>query len=150
MRDTRPAEYLLRLEEALEYENFIARGLLPEGIVVQLLTSRKSQHLGETMSGLEIKNDRRFRETGNLYFETAQKTFVAQGEFQPSSVFRDDNTWLLGIGDEQDFWIFDKNWLQRVSRAGTFRTVETPTSQGFLMPIKVADEYCARHFKFGD
>ena len=54
----------------------------------------------------EIKRDGKFRETGNLYIETAEKSHPDKYEFIPSGIMRQDNSWLFVIGDEKTIYIF--------------------------------------------
>src|SRR3990167_4524764 len=98
------------------------------------------------MLGAEIKRDGRFRETGNLYIETAEKSHPNNPAYIPSGIYRADNSWLYVIGDEKEIWIFSVKYLRLLSRR--FRVVKNPTSMGFLMPTAEADKYSVRKISF--
>lgn len=97
---------------------------------------------GENMLGAEIKRDGKFRQTGNLYIETAEKAHPDNPRYVPAGIQREDNSWLYVIGDEQTLFIFSTKYLRLL--AGRYRVVETPTSIGFLLPVAEAEKYCLR------
>ena len=55
--------YNPNLEAAHRYQDFIARSLLPKGIIIQNLQSKDGQLFGENLLELEIKLDREFERT---------------------------------------------------------------------------------------
>lgn len=60
-------DFSARLEEGHAFEDFVEDLFWAHGIAVRLHRSRKYQwERGESASGIEIKLDKRFRETGNL------------------------------------------------------------------------------------
>lgn len=67
--------YEEELENALIYQDFITDNLCKKlGIIVNQFASKKYQfEVGESVSGIEIKNDKKMSETGNLYIETAER-----------------------------------------------------------------------------
>ena len=89
------------------------------------------------MLGAEIKRDGKFRETGNIYIETSEKSHPDKPEFTPSGILRKDNSWLYVIGDEKTIYIFSTKYLQLL--ANRYQVKETPTSRGFIMPISEAE-----------
>ena len=107
---------------------------------------------GESPSGLEIKYDSRFRETGNLYIEVAEKSDAALPNYTASGIMRDDNSWLYLIGDYDEAFIFAKNLLRAFCVPSNKDIVfkETPTSQGYLFPIEHVKRkcLCAKHIVF--
>ena len=135
--------YNEKLEEGLQFQDVVTGALYQRGIVVVGYASRRYQRQnGENMLGAEIKRDGKFRETGNLYFEIAEKSHPNNPNYVPSGIMREDNSWLYVIGDEQTIYIFPINYLRMlVSR---YRQVQTPTSRGALMPVAEADKYCIR------
>ena len=90
---------------------------------------------GENRLGVEFKYDQRFRQTGNLYIETAEKARPRRGEYAPSGIYRDDNTWLWVQGDHQSVAVFLKRELVRLAE-GPWSRVRTETSQGWLLPME--------------
>lgn len=135
--------YKEKLEEGLQFQDVVTRELYQRGVVIVGYASRRFQYSeGENMLGAEIKRDGRFRETGNLYIETAEKSDPRNGNYVPSGAFRKDNSWLYVIGDEATIFVFSTKYLQMLQ--GRYRQAKTPTSIGFLMPIEDADKYCLR------
>lgn len=108
--------YANNLQLGLEYQDFVfdqlrRRDDMP--IFLGAYASRKYQNdKGESPSGLEIKYDRRFHETGNLYIEIAEKSDATLHEYTASGIMRDDNSWLYLIGDYDEAFIFPKNLLR--------------------------------------
>lgn len=141
--------YVDKLEQGLEFQDRVTQLLYQRGIVVIGYASRRFQILrGENMLGAEIKNDAKFRETGNLYIETAEKSHPDKPKYYPSGIHREDNSWLYVIGDINDIWIFSTKYLRMLE--SKYRKVETPTSQGFVMPLSEAHKYCVRHIKINE
>jgi len=96
---------------------------------------------GESKSGVEIKLDRRFKDTGNLYIEYGEKRPEAIN-FMPSGIERNDNSWLYCIGNYEILYILSKKWLKelREDTESELRHITTATSKGFLLPKYLADE----------
>lgn len=135
--------YNVKLQEGLKFQDFVTQELYQRGIVVVGYSSRYYQNNeGENMLGAEIKRDGMFRETGNLYVELAEKAHPDNPKYVPSGIMREDNSWLFVIGDEKTIYIFSTKYLQKMK--GRYRTVQKPTSKGFLMPISEAEKYCIR------
>jgi len=105
---------------------------------------------GENMLGAEIKRDGHFRKTGNLYFETAEKSHPDNPDYIPSGIWREDNSWLYVIGDEKTIYIFSTKYLRMLQDTKgidgkyKYQRKETPTSQGWVMPLKDSEKYCLR------
>ena len=141
--------YADKLEEGLQFQDVVTKALYQRGVVVVGYASRRFQtERGENMLGAEIKRDGRFRETGNLYFETAEKAHPDRPSWTASGVRRADNSWLYVIGDEERFWIFSVKQLQIIEKR--YPPVETPTSKGYLMPLAHADRFCLRVIDRGE
>jgi len=134
--------YKEKLEQGLTYQDFVTEKLYEIGIPVISYSSKKYQHMvGENKAGIEIKNDARFRETGNFYIEVAEKSHSDIRNFTESGIFRNDNTWLYIIGDYEEIFIFSKRQLRLVE--DKFDHVSIPTSKGFLLPIDYARKFLA-------
>lgn len=122
------------------------------GMVLNPYCSKRGQLLGENLLGMEIKRDGLYRQTGNLYIEVAEKARPREGDYVPSGIMRSDNSWLYGIGDELQFWIFPisllRHFYNRRAEFKWLREVLKPTSKAFAFPIRKADLYCARRIDF--
>jgi hypothetical protein len=137
--------YERQLEDGLQYQDVVTRELYQRGIVVVGYSSRRFQNSeGENMLGAEIKHDKQFRDTGNLYIETAEKAHPDRPSYTPSGIHRKDNSWLFVIGDEQTLYIFSTKYLRKLETVRGYRVIEKPTSRGFLMPLLEAEKYCIR------
>lgn len=137
--------YKQKLEEALEYEDFIYSLLHAIGISVVPYRSRKYQlEKGENIAGIEIKHDERFCETGNLYIETAEKAHPANANWVPSGIYREDNGWLYITGDYENVYIFATAQLRYVAEHREVIRKEIPTSKGFLLSKAAAKRAAIR------
>jgi len=133
-----------KLEQGLEFQDVATVALYQKGIVVVGYASRRYQNnCGENMLGAEIKRDGGFRNTGNLYIETAEKSHPDKEQYVSSGIYRGDS-WLFVIGDEQTFWIFSTKYLQKLEKLNRYRRVIKTTSKGFLMPLDEAERYSIR------
>ena len=97
-----------------EYQDFICDELLKIGIPLNVYVSKKYQmNKGESASGIEIKHDSKWRQTGRLYFEveanSKDTTKMVKG-----GITKEDKSWLYLIGDETKAFIFAKNQLIRL------------------------------------
>lgn len=147
--------YAQQLREGVEFQDFIAVQLHKHGIVLQNFSSQRYQMRRENLLGMEIKYDKKFEITGNLYIETAEKASIREGPFVASGIFRNDGCWLYGIGNKTEFFIFAKNILcligvlpDRALADKGIRRVEIATSQGMLLPRAFASNIAARIFIF--
>lgn len=150
--------YKGKLEAGLEYQDFIAEQLRKGNpcIIVGPYSSKKYQNeFGESMSGIEIKYDMRMKETGNLYFEVAEKSNAELPDYTASGIMRDDNTWLYLIGDYERAFLFSKKQLKNIYSQEQYypqrgiRKIQTPTSIGFTYPIDIARKsLCLKEFIF--
>lgn len=135
--------YNNKLQEGLEFQDVATKVLYQRGIVVNGYSSRRFQNTeGENMLGAEIKRDGLFRQTGNLYIETSEKSHPDNPKYVDSGIHRDDNSWLFVIGDEKTIYIFSTKYLRMLE--DRYTKVNKTTSKGFLMPIDDAEKYCIR------
>lgn len=150
--------YKENLTAALEYQDFIIEQLRKSSpcIIITPFSSQKYQYeKGESAQGIEIKYDRRMKETGNVYIEVAEKTNEYNENYIASGIYRRDNTWLYLVGDYERALLFQKRQLvylhkdrKRWERRG-IREVKTPTSIGFVYPIQNARNFfCLKYFEF--
>lgn len=133
------------LEDTLKYQDFITIQLHKRGWVVNQLASKfYNVTYGESISGIEIKQDKKLKETNNLYIETAEKHNAK--EFVPSGVNRNDNTILWCIGNYDVAYILSKKQLKYICdnvdkyKIYGLRRVETETSKGVLIPTKFLED----------
>jgi len=132
-----------KLDEGQKFENHVKRVFFERFAINLDFTGKDNQNkIGETLQGIEVKFDNRFKETGNLYIEVAEKTNADNPEFIKSGIFRDDNTWLYVIGNYKVLYIFAKKTLLEIK--GKFNHVNTSTSMGYLIDKQNADKYCIK------
>lgn len=141
--------YQTKLEEGREYQDFVLDQFFKLGMPIVGYSSYKYQkEKGETSAGIEIKYDKKFEDTRNLYIEYGEKEPEAKKYFK-SGIFREDNTWLYAIGSYKTIFIFPKNYLQMFKNASNLklRHVKTSTSEGYLLPEFVALRYAIKVIK---
>lgn len=126
-----------------EYQNFVET-VFRYYLEIELNCYKKKieQYLiGENKAGIEIKNDRKFRERNPpaLWIEYGEKAAPRDGAYAKSGILRHDNSWLLAIGDYQTLFLFGIKTLRRILiknyETNHFEFVQTPTSQAFLMRL---------------
>jgi len=143
------ATYAERLEAGEEFQDFVADLFWERlGIPLVMHQSRSRQFLGENRQGIEIKFDRLFSRTGNLYVETHEKADPSNPRYVESGILRRDNSWAYAIGDRSCIYFFHKKVLQKlwrwrdpVSGEHEFQRKTIDTSRGFLLPVSVAKEW---------
>lgn len=149
--------YKDKFEAGLEYQDYVSDELRKAGIFLGAYSSRKyQQERGESASGIEIKHDMRLAETGNLYFEIAEKSSPDIPDWTKSGILREDSTWLYLIGDYEQAFLFSKEQLKRIYYAKSSWKARgivarmTQTSIGFTIPVKSVQENgtCIKHFQF--
>jgi hypothetical protein len=137
--------YKEQLSTSLEFQDFVADVLYHHGIVIMNYGSKKYQiEKGENKIGCEIKNDKKFRDTGNFWIELKEKSNPYNIQYIESGINRVDNTWIYIIGDNKTLYIFGKKMLSFLSRKYKARENKTKTSIGFLLPIIEAEKYCEK------
>lgn len=152
--------YETKLKEGKEYQDFAAIELNKSGIIISLLTSEKYQReYGESLAGIEIKYDGKLENTGNLYFETNEKTRKENQVWAESGIFRKDNTWMYAIGNYTVLYLIPKKSLQRLYvkqherktiKEYIERECREGTSLGFTLPADWVEKYMAAHIlRFG-
>ena len=120
------------------YQDFIVDLMFKRrALVIMQFASREYQfERGESLSGVEIKNDEKFHQTGNLWIEVGEKAAPRDGDYAPAGILREDNSWLYIIGDYQTVFVFGKRNLVLLyeSKRYQIRENDRKTSQGFLLP----------------
>lgn len=137
-------KYGNNLEDAREFEDFVADVLHTAlRLQVHMHRSRKYQvKFGENALGLEVKLDRRWRETGRLFIETEER-WNADVPFRPAGIYGPN--WLYLIGDQEHFWLFATRILQNIECHCEVKQApaERPTARGFVLPVEKADRWAA-------
>ena len=134
--------YKQNLKAGLEFQDYVVERLYDAGLPIISYSSKKYQYMiGENKCGFEIKYDRLFRKTGNIYIEIAEKSDKNNKNYINSGIYRDDNTWLYIIGDYNTIYILSKKILKLIHTKNKYKEVITPTSKGFLIPISDIEKY---------
>lgn len=140
------SSYLSNLEQAKNFEDFVFDTMLHERrLVVGGYKSRHYQVLhGESATGVEVKLDLEFRNTGNLFIETAERPSVS-AVWKPAGIYHATDPWLLVIGDFSTFWVLATQTLRNIHETAAFRDVanKSDTGKGFLLPVCKADRHKA-------
>lgn len=140
------SKYISNLSEAKDFEDFAFDTLMHERrLVVGGYKSRHYQVMyGESLTGVEVKYDRKFRQTGNLYIETAESANDFDSR-KPAGIYHRSDPWLFVIGDYETIWAIAVSSLrnEHAVMPPKFRSVETSTSSGFLLPQSEADRIAA-------
>ena len=114
------------------------------GIPISVYGSKQYQYaVGESRQGVEIKHDKKYALTGNLWIELGEKAAPRPGDYAESGINRSDNTWLYVIGDYDIVFVFPKNVLRLVATRYKRRENNTATSVGYLLPDVDARKYAA-------
>jgi hypothetical protein len=137
-----------KIESGLLYQDFIVDLMLQVlRFPVTIYSSRLYQTtVGEGPAGVEIKHDEKYAKTGNLWIEVSEKARPRAGDYFPSGIFRDDNSWLYIIGNYDIVFVFTKVLLQAFATSGRFQIIPnlTGTSKGFLLHDDLARRSAAR------
>ena len=139
------ANYKLNLVEAQEFENFASDAMAHGLCILPVVFHSKyfQTTFGESLTGIEFKLDKKFEDTGHLYIESAESCHESFTK-KPSGIYHESCPWLFVIGNFHTFWIFATRCLQRQHVKGNYRCVETATSEGFLLPVNVANQIAAK------
>lgn len=143
MIDYKKETYIPNLIASEEFQDFICLELIKKGIVLSNMSSKKYQiDVGENVQGFEIKYDRKFRNTNNLYIEYMEKSNPENYKYVESGILRHDNTWIYCVGDYSGVYLMQKSVLKAMlSKNNKYKKVKTATSMGFLLPVEDADIY---------
>lgn len=118
------------------FQNFVANELNKYGYLITLYNTKKEQfEIGESVEGFEIKNDKKYSTTGNLYIEIGEKSNDNNKQYCQSGIKRNDNTHTYIIGDQNKVWLFEKKYLLEITSGLTYIENKSNTSLGYLLPI---------------
>jgi hypothetical protein len=145
------ADYRAKLKKGEEYQDFVYDLLYRFGLPCVHFSSRKLQiDRGENITGIEIKFDDRYQETGNLWIEYAEKADKKNKRFVNSGILRPDNTWLYAIGNYEMLFVLSKKHLVLLMDKERYRNIKhlrIATSKGYLLPHDMAAKYSILMFK---
>lgn len=140
--------YQKKLEEGLQFQDFVTMKLYELGLPLVIYSSRKYQiEQGESRTGIEIKLDNKLDETGNLYIEYEEKSNPSNKNYVPSGIDRSDNSIFYAIGNYKVIYLFSKKWLKQMRYAKYVRNVCTSTSRGYTLPKIYAEKYAITTIK---
>jgi len=139
-------ETKLKQEKGLEFESFIMDWFCNQkNINLSHYTLLKEQiQKGENRQGIEIKNDQRFQETGNLFISISRDYGYTKYE---SGIYK-NQSWLYVIGNENEFYIFATKHLKQYyehNQPKVFAGFKSPSNgidKGFLLSKKEAERMC--------
>jgi hypothetical protein len=138
--------YQERLPIGQEFQDFCALQISKNlNIPLVNFSSKEYQFkIGENLQGFEIKYDRCFENTGNLWIEISQRITPDQ-DYYSSGIFKEDNAWMYCIGNYSIIYIFSKKHLCLMSNCGKWQIHENKlrTSKGFLISREDAERYSA-------
>lgn len=136
--------YDANLDDAQKFEDYVERKLYDRGLPIGVHRSRCFQFAyGESRAGVEIKYDRKYQQTGNLFVETAERHHK-DVEMKPAGIY--GKGWLLAIGDYHRLWLFGMTTLKHlhtatVEGAPRYQRRVTSTAEGFLLSVTEADKF---------
>jgi hypothetical protein len=134
--------YKQKLKEGKRFEKYIKTELKKHGLYLDFYNNKKDQYnIGETKQGYEIKYDKIYKKTGNLYIEIAEKSDANNYNYIKSGIFRDDNTHTWIIGNYNEVFFFKKQKLCEIYKLSKCKFVQTTTSKGFLLDKDLINKY---------
>jgi hypothetical protein len=146
--------YTQQLAIGQAYERYILEQLRAEGRVVESHATAALQlargDLSVAGQDLEVKFDRLFASTGNLYIETAEKRDASRDYWTPSGVCASSAAIWYGIGDYRDFFLFKRVTLRDVARTARPIEIAMKTSRGFLLEAGRRAAFCVRERHWTD
>lgn len=133
--------------DGVEFQDFVVKELSRRGIVIQLYASKRYQlQIGESLTGAEIKLDRRCTDTGRLSIEIAEKSRADIASWTPSGIMRADNAWLYVQGNHQVLFGFSRRFLVNYFYAKKPAVHDEPTIRKFYLSLADAKKYAAFDF----
>jgi len=132
--------YMKMYAEGTDFQNFVLKVLEEEfaWMIRAHNTDEEQVTIGENSAGFEVKYDKKFRDTGNLWIECQERSNTKL-PYSPAGIFANDNAWLFIMGDYKTLYIFSKKQLKVECEKRRKIINHMDTSIGFLLPIKDAD-----------
>lgn len=124
------------------FQDYVQEQLYNRGIIAQFWCSKKYQiERGEGITGIEVKCDDKYKQTGNLFIEFRR---WKNNEWIPTDLYRKE-TWLYVIGDKEKCWCMLTSQLKRLVDKYPHRIVDYDFKvEGFLLPIAMANRLDAK------
>jgi hypothetical protein len=122
-----------QFKDGKKFEQFVINELKNIGINLTLTKTKEEQiNIGETYEGYEIKYDKKYCETKNIWIEVEERTDPDK-DWVKSGILRNDNTIKYVIGDYDRIFIFLKETLKSLYGDYEIQTNNMNTSKGFLL-----------------
>jgi len=133
-----------KMSESAPFEDYVAE-LMINLVKIPLINFKTKKYQfshGENAQGFEIKWDRQFKTTGNLFIEV-QERIGNMGRYVDSGIFRNDNSLYYIQGDFGLFYVFQRNILQHILETLKYVIIEINerSAKGFLLPVSMAEKY---------
>lgn len=145
------AEYRAAMEEHGErYVRFVQRRLEREGHRCVNYRSKSNQigrgDLNVDGEDYEVKNDRQYRETGNLFIELHE--LARTGQFVSSGIDAGSRARWYWIGDYHEWFLFERVRLRTVAATRPAVPVRGGSGNGFLLRRREAYQFVTRCGEF--
>ena len=138
--------FIEQLEASHAFEVFIDCEFKQRGIDIGLYYGRDAQYSGESDVGIEIKYDKRSRETNNFYIEYQERMWNTSS-WVDSGILKDDNSRFFLYGTMSGYVIFERETLldyyerlmdgERIPGIILVREQQHQTSKGFILKPEV-------------
>ena len=130
------------MKSADAYEDFVY-SLLQRRCGLTVVNYRSAEwqgRVGENSGGIEIKFNKKYDETGNLWIEFYRKSTSSQADYTGSSLVKYQTCWLFVTGTYKTVFVFTKSRLEdERQKRNTLIENKSKTSQGFLLPGEDAE-----------
>lgn len=136
----------LKFEQRLcignDYADFVVPVMWAHGWPTYVYQSKEAQWAcGESVNRIEVKLDRRFRDTGRLFIETRERRADdGTSPWRRSGIYDKHDPRLYAIGDYQTIYLLGVRWLRHL--APGLKSWKGETSEGLFLPVATAEE-CA-------
>ena len=133
-----------RLAAGKEFEETASKFLTSLGWPIGLHFSAKGQwEMGESAAHVEIKNDNKFPETGNLFIETRERRDSSGlSQWRNAGIYDASDPWFFLIGNPSVLWLLSVRWLRLMHQTEKYRKITLETAEGFVIPVTVANHIC--------
>lgn len=146
-KDRKHSDYFIaQLESSHAFEVFIDCAFKQLGVDIGLYYGRNAQYSGESDAGIEIKYDKRSKETHNFYIEYQERMWNT-GSWVDSGILKDDNSRFFLYGTMSGYVIFKRETLlnyynrlmkgERIPGIMLVREQQHQTSKGFILKPEV-------------
>lgn len=108
-------EFNYCMQVGAEFQDYIADCLFERGIIIQYYSSKKYQNeFGEGRTGIEVKHDSKWKETGNVVIEYAKEVRPKGSDvWEDTTLFKHD-IWLYIIGNREKAWALPVKKLRKL------------------------------------